>query len=110
MDEPYLLEGGWGPLRQAALHQIMSQLSQVEQFLSVVLHRGRHQLSMQAKGKDRLRLNALLTLHGKHTFNLCVVARMITESRRILAEGRTSDWGGSSASNWDRILRVSRRT
>lgn len=27
-----------------------------------------------------------------------------------LTEGRTSDWGGRSASNWDRILRVSRRT
>lgn len=61
----HLLEGGLGPLWQTALHQIVSQLSEVEQFLSVVLNCGRNQLSLQAKGKNGLRLYVLLPLCGE---------------------------------------------
>lgn len=67
--ETYLLEGGGWPLRQTALHQIVSQLPEVEQFFSVVLHCRRHQLSLQAHHKHRLYLHTLLTLYREtHTW------------------------------------------
>lgn len=59
---PYLLEGGRGSLRQRPLHQVVSQLAQVEQLLSVVLHGRRHQLGLQAGGKHRLYLCRVLAL------------------------------------------------
>lgn len=58
----YLLEGGGRPPRQAALHQVMPQLPQVEQLLPVVLHRRWDQLSQQADGEHRLRLHTLVIL------------------------------------------------
>lgn len=61
---PYLLEGAGGSQGQAALHQVVPQLPQVQQLLLVVLHRGRNLLCQQADGEHRLHLRALLTLTG----------------------------------------------
>ena len=73
----YLLEGSRRPLRQTALHQVVSQLPEVKQLFSVVLHRSRHQLSLQANCEHRLHLHMLLTLDresharaNKHTSSL----------------------------------------
>jgi len=65
----YLLEGAGGPLRQAALHQVVPQLPEVKQLVPVVLHRGRHQLRLQAQREHRLHLHALLALdrRGRHS-------------------------------------------
>lgn len=103
----YLLKGGAGTLRQAALHQVVPQLPQVEQLFSVVLHRRRHQLCLQANGEHRLDVHAVLGLNSHRetnvndsTLHTCVVRQ---------TDGCTSGWAGSSASNCDRILRVKRR-
>lgn len=61
---PYLLEGARRPVGQAALHQVVPQLAQVQQLVSVVLHRSRNQLCLHADGKHRLHLRALLSLGG----------------------------------------------
>lgn len=58
----YLLEAVGRSLRQGPLHQVVSQFPQVEQLLSVVLHRRWHQLGLQAGGKHRLHLCRVFTL------------------------------------------------
>lgn len=66
----YLLKGGAGTLRQAALHQVVPQLPQVEQLFSVVLHRRRHQLCLQANGEHRLDVHAVLGLNSHRETNV----------------------------------------
>lgn len=58
----YLLEGAGRPAGQAAGHQVVSQLPEVKQLLSVVVHRSRHQLRLQAHREHRLHLHTILTL------------------------------------------------
>lgn len=109
----YLLEGSRRPLRQTALHQVVSQLPEVKQLFSVVLHRSRHQLSLQANCEHRLHLHMLITLDreshthaNKHTSSSfkCVWSswmRMQTVPRPVegalpQTERESSESGGGS--------------